>query len=182
MPAWASRAGARGPRHAERAAGGQTGSHPAPPAQVDYFNNATIVELVERPHRGVLAVLDEACSAAGTITDRIFLQSLDTHHRHHPHYTSRQVLLCPPRSPPALYPSWSRGCTLLPTPLPGTVLQVSVGPPLQHCPLHKPPACALTLAPPHPPSSAPQTRPWSLAETSGSSTMQGTSRKALSPS
>ncbi|XP_045877399.1 unconventional myosin-Ig isoform X2 [Meles meles] len=60
---------------------------------VDYFNNATIVELVERPHRGVLAVLDEACSAAGTITDRIFLQSLDTHHRHHPHYTSRQ--LCP---------------------------------------------------------------------------------------
>lgn len=149
---------------------------------MDYFNNATIVELVERPHRGVLAVLDEACSAAGTITDRIFLQSLDTHHRHHPHYTSRQVLLCPPRSPPALYPSWSRGCTLLPTPLPGTVLQVSVGPPLQHCPLHKPPACALTLAPPHPPSSAPQTRPWSLAETSGSSTMQGTSRKALSPS
>lgn len=66
-----------------------------PPTQVDYFNNATIVELVERPHRGVLAVLDEACSAAGTITDRIFLQSLDTHHRHHPHYTSRQVLPCP---------------------------------------------------------------------------------------
>ncbi|XP_060488034.2 unconventional myosin-Ig isoform X1 [Panthera onca] len=60
---------------------------------VDYFNNATIVDLVERPHRGVLAVLDEACSAAGTITDRIFLQSLDTHHRHHAHYTSRQ--LCP---------------------------------------------------------------------------------------
>uniref|UniRef100_A0A8C0MFX0 Myosin IG n=2 Tax=Canis lupus familiaris TaxID=9615 RepID=A0A8C0MFX0_CANLF len=60
---------------------------------VDYFNNATIVDLVERPHRGVLAVLDEACSAAGTITDRIFLQSLDTHHRHHPHYSSRQ--LCP---------------------------------------------------------------------------------------
>ncbi|XP_053465671.1 unconventional myosin-Ig isoform X2 [Nycticebus coucang] len=60
---------------------------------VEYFNNATIVDLVERPHRGILAVLDEACSAAGTITDRIFLQSLDTHHRHHPHYTSRQ--LCP---------------------------------------------------------------------------------------
>uniref|UniRef100_A0ABI7XAU2 Myosin IG n=1 Tax=Felis catus TaxID=9685 RepID=A0ABI7XAU2_FELCA len=60
---------------------------------VDYFNNATIVDLVERPHRGVLAMLDEACSAAGTITDRIFLQSLDTHHRHHAHYTSRQ--LCP---------------------------------------------------------------------------------------
>uniref|UniRef100_A0A671G3S6 Myosin IG n=1 Tax=Rhinolophus ferrumequinum TaxID=59479 RepID=A0A671G3S6_RHIFE len=60
---------------------------------VEYFNNATIVDLVERPHRGILAVLDEACSTAGTITDRVFLQTLDTHHRHHPHYTSRQ--LCP---------------------------------------------------------------------------------------
>ncbi|XP_036086446.1 unconventional myosin-Ig isoform X2 [Rousettus aegyptiacus] len=60
---------------------------------VEYFNNATIVDLVERPHRGILAVLDEACSSAGTITDRIFLQTLDTHHRHHAHYTSRQ--LCP---------------------------------------------------------------------------------------
>lgn len=59
--------------------------------QVEYFNNATIVDLVERPHRGILAVLDEACSSAGTITDRIFLQTLDTHHRHHAHYTSRQV-------------------------------------------------------------------------------------------
>ncbi|KAL6037560.1 hypothetical protein STEG23_004879 [Scotinomys teguina] len=60
---------------------------------IDYFNNATIVELVERPHRGILAVLDEACNTAGPITDRIFLQTLDTHHRHHPHYSSRQ--LCP---------------------------------------------------------------------------------------
>uniref|UniRef100_A0A4W2CPT3 Myosin IG n=1 Tax=Bos indicus x Bos taurus TaxID=30522 RepID=A0A4W2CPT3_BOBOX len=60
---------------------------------VEYFNNATIVDLVERPHRGILSVLDEACSTAGPITDRIFLQTLDTHHRHHPHYTSRQ--LCP---------------------------------------------------------------------------------------
>ncbi|XP_047418582.1 unconventional myosin-Ig isoform X2 [Sciurus carolinensis] len=60
---------------------------------VDYFNNATIVELVERPHRGILAMLDEACNTAGPITDHIFLQTLDTHHRHHPHYSSRQ--LCP---------------------------------------------------------------------------------------
>lgn len=68
--------------------------------QVEYFNNATIVDLVERPHKGILAVLDEACSTAGPITDRIFLQTLDTHHRHHPHYTSRQVP--PPRGRPAL--------------------------------------------------------------------------------
>uniref|UniRef100_A0A5F8GZU1 Myosin IG n=1 Tax=Monodelphis domestica TaxID=13616 RepID=A0A5F8GZU1_MONDO len=60
---------------------------------IEYFNNSAIVELVERPHRGVLAILDEACASVGTVTDRLFLQSLDTHHRHHPHYTSRQ--LCP---------------------------------------------------------------------------------------
>lgn len=88
----------------EQTAGGQahrwsSGATPLAPPQVEYFNNATIVDLVERPHRGILAVLDEACSTAGTITDRIFLQTLDTHHRHHPHYTSRQVprpLWCPP--------------------------------------------------------------------------------------
>lgn len=71
---------------------------------MEYFNNATIVDLVERPHRGILAVLDEACSTAGPITDRIFLQTLDTHHRHHPHYTSRQVPLCPCGTP-SLCPS-----------------------------------------------------------------------------
>ncbi|XP_075413615.1 unconventional myosin-Ig isoform X2 [Tenrec ecaudatus] len=60
---------------------------------ITYFNNLAIVELVEQPRRGILAVLDEACSSAGTITDQIFLQTLDNHHRHHPHYASRQ--LCP---------------------------------------------------------------------------------------
>ncbi|KAM9101123.1 unconventional myosin-Ig [Sarcophilus harrisii] len=60
---------------------------------IEYFNNSAIVELVERPHRGLLAILDEACTTVGTVTDRLFLQSMDTHHRHHPHYTSRQ--LCP---------------------------------------------------------------------------------------
>ena len=75
---------------------------------MEYFNNATIVDLVERPHRGILAVLDEACSTAGPITDRIFLQTLDTHHRHHPHYTSRQVPLCPCGLPTLCPSSWSR--------------------------------------------------------------------------
>ncbi|XP_021503918.1 unconventional myosin-Ig isoform X4 [Meriones unguiculatus] len=58
---------------------------------IEYFNNAIIVELVEQPRRGILAVLEEACSTAGPITDLIFLQTLDTHHRHHPHYSSRQL-------------------------------------------------------------------------------------------
>ncbi|XP_074053791.1 unconventional myosin-Ig [Macrotis lagotis] len=60
---------------------------------IDYFNNSAIVELVERPHRGVLAILDEACATVGTVTDLTFLQSMDVYHRHHAHYTSRQ--LCP---------------------------------------------------------------------------------------
>lgn len=152
--------------------------------QVEYFNNATIVELVERPHRGILAVLDEACSTAGPITDRIFLQTLDTHHRHHPHYTSRQV----PPPPPAVTPtphtpslSWcwhthpQAPCCLSWWGLGGGPASSSA---LSPHPLQIPLTfCALTLAClSH--SSAPQTRPWSLAETSGSSTMRGMSREA----
>ncbi|XP_061330429.1 unconventional myosin-Ig isoform X1 [Pezoporus flaviventris] len=60
---------------------------------IEYFSNEPIVELVEQPHRGILALLDEACLAAGTVTDSIFLASMDTRLGHHPHYTSRK--LCP---------------------------------------------------------------------------------------
>uniref|UniRef100_A0A8C6IYA4 Uncharacterized protein n=1 Tax=Melopsittacus undulatus TaxID=13146 RepID=A0A8C6IYA4_MELUD len=58
---------------------------------IEYFSNEPIVELVEQPHRGILALLDEACLAAGTITDSLFLASMDTRLGHHPHYTSRKV-------------------------------------------------------------------------------------------
>lgn len=64
-----------------------------PPPQIEYFSNEPIVELVEQPHRGILALLDEACLAAGTVTDSLFLASMDTRLGHHPHYTSRKVLL-----------------------------------------------------------------------------------------
>ncbi|XP_069715243.1 unconventional myosin-Ig isoform X2 [Phaenicophaeus curvirostris] len=60
---------------------------------IEYFSNEPIVELVEQPHRGILALLDEACLAAGTVTDGLFLASMDTRLGHHPHYTSRK--LCP---------------------------------------------------------------------------------------
>ncbi|XP_030788240.1 unconventional myosin-Ig isoform X3 [Rhinopithecus roxellana] len=155
---------------------------------VEYFNNAIIVDLVERPHRGILAVLDEACSSAGTITDRIFLQTLDTHHRHHLHYTSRQVPLAVPAPP-----QWAGGTCPIGTTLPmphGNWVGTQLWCHCCHCgdllcpgggeaglsPHTDPPHtfCALTSTCPH--SSAPQTRPWSLAETSGSSTMQGMSR------
>ncbi|NXF42259.1 MYO1G protein, partial [Nyctibius bracteatus] len=61
--------------------------------RIEYSSNEPIVELVEQPHRGVLALLDEACLAAGTITDPLFLASMDARLGHHPHYTSRKVLL-----------------------------------------------------------------------------------------
>uniref|UniRef100_A0A8B9F1W7 Myosin IG n=1 Tax=Amazona collaria TaxID=241587 RepID=A0A8B9F1W7_9PSIT len=60
---------------------------------IEYFSNEPIVELVEQPHRGILALLDEACLAAGTVTDSLFLASMDTRLGHHAHYTSRK--LCP---------------------------------------------------------------------------------------
>nr|XP_025971790.1 unconventional myosin-Ig isoform X1 [Dromaius novaehollandiae] len=60
---------------------------------IEYFNNELIVELVEQPHRGILALLDEACLAAGTVTDTLFLNSMDTRLGRHPHYASRK--LCP---------------------------------------------------------------------------------------
>ncbi|NXU49002.1 MYO1G protein, partial [Turnix velox] len=60
---------------------------------VEFFSNEPIVELVEQPHKGILALLDEACLAVGTITDPLFLATMDTRLGHHPHYTSRK--LCP---------------------------------------------------------------------------------------
>ncbi|NXK52356.1 MYO1G protein, partial [Chauna torquata] len=60
---------------------------------IEYFSNEPIVELVEQPHRGILALLDEACLAAGTVTDALFLASMDARLGHHPHYASRK--LCP---------------------------------------------------------------------------------------
>ncbi len=39
--------------------------------QVEYFNNKKIVDLVEAPHKGVLAILDEACLNVGKVTDKV---------------------------------------------------------------------------------------------------------------
>ena len=44
--------------------------------QVDYFNNKVICDLVELPHKGVLAILDEACLNVGKVTDQVSHSSL----------------------------------------------------------------------------------------------------------
>lgn len=42
---------------------------------VDYFNNQVICELVERPHLGVFAIMDEACLNVGKVTDEVILNN-----------------------------------------------------------------------------------------------------------
>ncbi|KAL8164684.1 UNVERIFIED_CONTAM: Unconventional myosin-Ig [Gekko kuhli] len=58
---------------------------------IEYFNNQIIVDLVEESHKGIIAILDEACLTAGKVTDALFLESMNSRLRKHPHYTSRKV-------------------------------------------------------------------------------------------
>jgi myosin heavy subunit len=59
--------------------------------QVDYFNNKVICDLVEAPHIGILAMLDEACIMAGKVDDKMFLESLTSKLASHKHFTCRKV-------------------------------------------------------------------------------------------
>ncbi|KAK3589621.1 hypothetical protein CHS0354_043081 [Potamilus streckersoni] len=43
---------------------------------VEYFNNKIICELIEQPHKGILAILDEACLNVGKVTDEMFLTAM----------------------------------------------------------------------------------------------------------
>lgn len=38
---------------------------------VEYFNNQIICDLVEQPHKGILAIMDEACLNVGKVTDEV---------------------------------------------------------------------------------------------------------------
>uniref|UniRef100_A0A670ZMG3 Myosin IG n=1 Tax=Pseudonaja textilis TaxID=8673 RepID=A0A670ZMG3_PSETE len=58
---------------------------------IEYFDNQIIVDLVEEPHKGVIAILDEACLTVGKVTDALFLESMDARLGKHPHYTSRKL-------------------------------------------------------------------------------------------
>jgi len=59
--------------------------------KIEYFNNQIICELVEQPHKGVIAVMDEACLNVGKVTDEMLLEAMDTKLAQHKHYTSRQL-------------------------------------------------------------------------------------------
>lgn len=59
---------------------------------IDYFNNQVICELIELPHKGIIAIMDEACLSVGNVTDKTLLEHMDKSLKGHPHYTSRQLL------------------------------------------------------------------------------------------
>ncbi|XP_002067667.2 unconventional myosin ID [Drosophila willistoni] len=58
---------------------------------IDYFNNKIICDLIEQPHKGIIAILDEACLSVGNVTDDTLLGAMDKNLSKHPHYTSRQL-------------------------------------------------------------------------------------------
>ncbi|KAH0627707.1 hypothetical protein JD844_003830 [Phrynosoma platyrhinos] len=62
-------------------------------AIIEYFNNQIIVDLVEEAHKGVIAILDEACLTVGNVTDALFLESMNARLGKHPHYASRKLCL-----------------------------------------------------------------------------------------
>ncbi|CAF1179599.1 unnamed protein product [Adineta ricciae] len=55
---------------------------------VDYFNNKVICDLIEQSRTGILAYLDEACQTVGTVTDEMFLDSINKALKTHKHYSS----------------------------------------------------------------------------------------------
>nr|CAD7268074.1 unnamed protein product [Timema shepardi] len=60
---------------------------------IEYFNNQIICDLVEEPHKGMLAIVDEACLNVGKVTDETVLTRLL-----HP------TLICPSVSSPHTAP------------------------------------------------------------------------------
>lgn len=59
--------------------------------KIEYFNNQVICELVEQPHKGIIAINDEACLNVGKVTDELLLETMDKKLKDHPHYASRQT-------------------------------------------------------------------------------------------
>ncbi|PZC73892.1 hypothetical protein B5X24_HaOG208687 [Helicoverpa armigera] len=58
---------------------------------IKYFNNRVICELVDAPHQGLIAIMDEACLNPTKISDTQLLEAMDRRLNGHKHYTSRQL-------------------------------------------------------------------------------------------
>lgn len=46
---------------------------------IEYFNNQIICELVEQSHKGIIAIMDEACLNVGKVTDEVSGESARFH-------------------------------------------------------------------------------------------------------
>lgn len=42
---------------------------------IEYFNNQIICDLVEQAHKGIIAIMDEACLNVGKVTDEVIGRS-----------------------------------------------------------------------------------------------------------
>ncbi|XP_029660963.1 unconventional myosin ID [Formica exsecta] len=58
---------------------------------IEYFNNQIICDLVEQAHKGIIAIMDEACLNVGKVTDEMLLNAMDKKLADHKHYSSRQL-------------------------------------------------------------------------------------------
>merc|ERR1712226_1414917 len=58
---------------------------------IDYFNNKIICELIDQPHQGIMALMDEACLNVGKTTDKTLLEAMDDRLRNNGHYSSRAI-------------------------------------------------------------------------------------------
>ena len=58
---------------------------------IDYFNNFIICQLVDQSHKGIIAIMDEACLNVGKITDIMLLEEMDRKLKGHKHYSSRRT-------------------------------------------------------------------------------------------
>ena len=60
---------------------------------IDYFNNMVICHLIDESHKGIIAIMDEACLNVGKITDPMLLEEMDRKLAGHKHYSSRRLAI-----------------------------------------------------------------------------------------
>jgi len=58
---------------------------------IEYFDNVVICQLIDQAHKGIIAIMDEACLNVGKITDLTLLEEMDRKLKGHKHYSSRRT-------------------------------------------------------------------------------------------
>lgn len=55
------------------------------------FVTQVICELIDQPHQGIMALMDEACLIVGQTTDKTLLEAMDRKLKSNAHYSSRAL-------------------------------------------------------------------------------------------